>query len=161
MDVQLPLLLKILSFNRTLRHSVDNTIVIGVIYQSRFRYSREIKEEFEEAAARVQQIMGTYRIKYQYIDIDRIDPATRLRNEQFSALYITPLRAYGVGDILTITRAEKVLSMTGVPEYTEKGVAVCIGLKADKPQIIIKLSGARAEGVDFSAQLLKFAKILE
>jgi hypothetical protein len=41
-----------------------------------------------------------------------------------------------------------------------RGVAVGIGLDQDKPQILINLASARAQGSDFDASLLRIATVL-
>jgi hypothetical protein len=50
--------------------------------------------------------------------------------------------------------------VTGVPDYVRRGVAVGIGVVQDKPQVLINLAAARAEGSDFDASLLRIATIL-
>ena len=50
--------------------------------------------------------------------------------------------------------------MTGVPEYVDQGVAVGVGIRKDRPLIIVNLEQARAEGSVFSSQLLALARIV-
>ena len=42
----------------------------------------------------------------------------------------------------------------------ENGLAVGVGLRGKKPEILINLEAARAEGADFNAQLLRLARIV-
>jgi hypothetical protein len=48
-----------------------------------------------------------------------------------------------------------------VPDYVGAGCAVGIGTEGEKPLIIINLPAAKAEGADFSSQLLQLAKVIE
>ena len=47
-----------------------------------------------------------------------------------------------------------------MPEYVEAGVSVGIGIRRDRPLIIVNLAQARAEGTAFSSQLLALARIV-
>lgn len=57
---------------------------------------------------------------------------------------------------------KKVLSVSGFPGLAESGdVSVAIGLREDgKPQIVVHLAQTKAEGHEFSAELLKLAKVV-
>lgn len=53
------------------------------------------------------------------------------------------------------------MTFTGVPKYVEQGIAVGIGIQDRKPKIHINLSASKAEGAEFSSQLLKLAEIVD
>ena len=69
-------------------------------------------------------------------------------------------RERNVAEIATITRRRGIRSITGVPEYVEPGIAVGIGLRNNRPLIIINFLGAQAEGASFSSKLLSLARIV-
>ena len=75
--------------------------------------------------------------------------------------YIAPLRAMGIAGLLTATRLTRSVSCTGVPEYVESGVAFGFDSRGGKPQIVINVDAEKAEGIDFSSQLLKFARNIQ
>jgi hypothetical protein len=52
-------------------------------------------------------------------------------------------------------------TFTGVPLYVEQGVALSIGIVRERPQIIVNLAATRAEGSDFTSQLLRLCKVIE
>ena len=161
-DIQVPLFLKILTFDRNLKERAGDEIVIAVVYQGKYRSSLNVKDEFvkllQEAA--VKNIDGIP-IRCVPLDIgERTDPQNTIAEHNADLLYITPLRAVNTEAITAASRAKKKPTLTGVPDYVESGLAVGIGIKGDKPQIIINLPAAKAEGADFSSQLLKLAKIL-
>jgi hypothetical protein len=52
------------------------------------------------------------------------------------------------------------LTLTGVAEYVRAGIAVGIGVRDDRPEILVNLAAARAAGADFSAQLLLLARVI-
>ncbi len=83
-----------------------------------------------------------------------------MSNHDIDILYITPLRATGIKEIIRACGAGKILTLTGVPEYVTDGVAIGIGIKGEKPRILINITSAKNEGSDFSSQLLKLAMVI-
>lgn len=160
-EVQSPLLMKVISFNRNVAQINSPTFVIGVVYQSHNKYSKNIKEELEDFIDNTPATIGNKRVEFVYLDLDKDNIRSILSYTQVHALYITPLRAYDIAEILAATRELKILSLTGVESYVEKGVSVGIGQKSDKPLILINLNACKSEGVNFSSQLLKLSKIIE
>lgn len=160
-EVQIPLFLKILTFDRNLKKRVGDEIVIGIVYQRKFKRSRMVKDQVvdvigESSLWKVADIP----VRQVSIDLDTVDLGSAVSKNEIDILYITPMRALGMEKIADITRAKKIMTLTGVPDYVESRLAVGIGIKGRKPWIIINLSAARAEGADFSSQLLKLAKVI-
>ena len=162
-DVQLPLFLKLLAFDRNLKTRVGNEIVIGIVYQRIFRTSLNVKDEWlgeidKSSIKKIQEIP----IHYVTVDIsDKIDLAKAISRDHIDILYIAPLRAVKIETITSVSRAKQVITLTGVPDYVESGLAVGIGIKGEKPQFIINLPVAKAEGADLSSQVLKLAKVIQ
>ena len=160
-DIQVSLFFKILTFDRNLKARASDEIVIGIFYQSRFKTSLGVKERFEQAIndLGINSIMNIP-IRLEPIDIRMTDLRKTVSENGIEILYVTPLRAVEIPKIAEICRNEKILSLTGVPEYCSSGLAVGIGQKGEKPLIIINLRSAQEAGVSFRSQLLKLAKIV-
>lgn len=161
-DIQFPIFLKILTFDRKLQQRGKNGLNMLIIYQKNFRSSYLIKEEIGKILTRLDiNKIESIPIKYSFIDIDETNLHSALAKYNTNLIYICPLRGVPVESITKITREGGVLSFTGVPEYVESGVSVGIELKGEKPHIMINLASAKAEQAEFSSQLLRVAKILE
>ena len=126
-------------------------------YQSGFRASALAKNE----AVRQQPPAGAgYAVRFVLIDLDEVaDLATVAQQAGCEVLYVAPLRAVRTSAITAVSRARGILTLTGVPEYVEHGIAVGVGAIDERPEILINLAGARAEGAAFSAQLLRLARV--
>jgi hypothetical protein len=152
--VQVPLLLKILTFDHHMADAAE-PLVVGVVFQRRNRASAAIGEEVGgllAAAARP--------IRVVVIDLDETsDLRGTLLRESVRVVYVAPLQAVSVSTVAEATRGEGVVSVTGVPRYVEQGLAVGIDLSDSRPRIVINLAASRAEGADFSAELLKLARL--
>ncbi len=154
---------KILTFERQLRERVGDEIVIGLVYQKKFRSSLNAKIEFEKALneSSIKKI-NEIEIRYQSINLsENTDLADFILQNHIDVLYITPVRAFDPKSIALVAQTNQVLTMSGVAEYIEAGIAVCVGIKSDKPQILINLQVVKSIGIDFSSQLLKLAKVIQ
>ncbi len=161
-EVHIPIFLKVLSFDRNLRKRVGDEIVLGIVFQAKFRKSLNVKNQAEKF---LEQLTGNkigdipLRIVPLALD-DMAGLKTAFLKEKVAILYITPLRAVDIKNLVFVCRSFHITTLTGVPEYCEAGVAVSVGAKGGSPLIIINQDAAETEGADFSSQLLKLAKII-
>lgn len=158
---QLQIFFKILSFDRKLEERAGRDLVLGIVYQARFISSYNTKNEFMEEINQTRFSVNDYKIKYITIDLEVEDLEKAIVDNNIDILYITPLRAFDLQKIFQISRKCHILTLSGVPDYVESGVTAGVTVKDNKPQILINLSSARQENIDFSSQLLKLARIYE
>ncbi len=83
-----------------------------------------------------------------------------LETVQADVLYVTRMRGADLARVARIARARDIRTMAGAPEYVRLGLSVAIGVRNDRPLIIINLDAARAEGAAYQAQLLRLAEIV-
>ncbi|HWO57262.1 MAG TPA: YfiR family protein [bacterium] len=162
-EVQLPLLLKILSADRRLQDRAGDELVIGVLYQPRYRASVTAMEAILEQAAKLivpPRPGQTTRLVPVPLN-GKPDWDSLLSALDLDVCYLTPFRALGLEQLLRATRARGVVTCTGVLEYIEAGVSIGLDVSGGRPQIVINMAGARAEGIEFSSQLLKLARIVD
>lgn len=161
-EIQVPMLLKILTFDRNLEKRSGKILTIGIVFQSKYKDSFETKDKFIESINKISiKKIKDIPIELVSIDVDRNDLESAVLKDEVDVLYITPLRAFDIEKVIKLTQDKKIISMTGVIELINSGISVGIGVKGEKPLIIINLRSAKLEGVDFSSQLLKLAKIIE
>jgi hypothetical protein len=154
--VQVPLFLRIMTFDRNLPARSSGDLRIAVLYQSRNRTSQVIADEVSRA------IGSTPGAEAVGIDLDKVsDLRTALVESRARVLYVSPLRGIDIGSIVRVSRETGVTTITGVPRYVDEGIAIGLDLKADRPEIVVNLEAARAEGADFTAQLLKLARVVQ
>ncbi|MCI0688013.1 MAG: YfiR family protein [Sporichthyaceae bacterium] len=162
-QVQVPLLLKILPFDRNLQVRSGGRVVVGILYQGRYRISAGIADEVHRAIAELPATAtGGLSPRSVLIDLDITpDLGPALRRLEVNVLYVSPLRAVDLATVAAVTRTGQITSLTGVPRYVEIGLAVGLDMKGERPQIVVNLGASRAEGADFSAQLLKLARVVD
>jgi hypothetical protein len=154
-ETQVPILLKILTFDRAITARPADRLVIGIIFQGRNRISSEIGEQV------LRQLKASApAVRVVPIDLDRTDDlVAALVRDSVQVLYVAPLQAVAIPTLSKATRERQVLSYTGVPRYVEQGLAVGLDVNGLRPQIVINLEASRAEGAVFSAQLLKLVRL--
>ena len=161
MNVQYPLFLKILTFDRELTTRAGEELVIGVVYQERVRESWLAKDEFL-GAVNASPVKRVHDLSVRAVPIaltDETDLEHDVARLGVDIMYVTPLRAFNVSAITRISRASSVLTLTGVPDYVDSGIAIGIGISGEMPQILVNLPAAKAEGADLHASLLRIAKL--
>ncbi len=162
-ETQVPILMKILPLERNLAKKVQTSksLNVLVIYQNRFRTSLSSKNKFiEEMKKAKTDFVGNINF-FEYDFVNSQDLSAFLKKNKIDLIVVTPLRAINLSEISDISQQNKIFTFSLVPDYVVIGLTLGFELKLDKPQIIVNLSSARQEGLDFSSHLLKLARIIE
>jgi hypothetical protein len=88
-----------------------------------------------------------------------VSESAGLPSEKPSVLYLGD--AAKLDEVIAYSRANKVLSITGIPELVEKGIALGIGVSEGKPKVLLNMTSSKEEGRDWNPAILKIAKIIQ
>lgn len=135
--IQAALFLKLLEFDKNI--SSGGSINIYVIGSSEFAGEMKKAEGKTVGAAKIGKVIE----------------GSDLPSEKPSVIYIG--NASMLSKVQTYTTANKVLSITGIPDLTSKGVTLAIGISEGKPKIMLNLSSSKDEGIDWNPAILKVA----
>jgi len=163
-EVQIPLLFKILTFDRRLRtRPPGKVIVIAVVFQTGFRGSVVARNQIVDALKAMQDsTISGHPVRWvavEWKDAEQLRLA--LIHERTDVVYLTPVRGVELDPITRAARAGGMTTFTGVPLYVEQGLALSVGIVRERPQIVVNLPATRAEGSDFTSQLLRLCKVIE
>lgn len=163
MSVQYRLLIKILDFDRLFQPGPRNEVVLGIIYQRKYRPSLEIQEELAQLIKKSGDKTETgLRLRAVPIDLlEDTDLRRQITANNIRVIYVAPLRSVDLGGIVSVSRELKIKSFTGMHEYAAHGIGITLALKGDKPLIIVNLPATKAEGSNYSSQLLGLAQVIE
>ena len=162
--IQVPLLFKILTFDRRMAtRPPGQVIVIAVVFQSGYRASLVAKKQVVDALEAVEHsTISGHPVRMVAVEWkDREQLRLALIHERTDVVYVTPLRGVDLDHIMRTARGAGMTTFTGVPLYVEQGLALGIGIVRERPEIIINLSAMRAEGSDFTSQLLRICRVIE
>jgi hypothetical protein len=157
-DLQAKLILNVLSFDHNLAARAGDQVTIGILVQRHFRASRDAGEELRAALAGMPSTIPAVRVVV--LDAESAEVTDLLERHQVEVLYVTPLRALPVEEVAQAARALQVRTFTGVAEYVRRGIAAGLGLRNRRPEVLINLPAARAEGASYSSQLLELARLV-
>lgn len=159
---QVPLLLKSLSFDRNFDQKLENnkTIVIGIVYQQKTRRSVNQKNDLVEAILKTEnQQLIRYGLTYRLIPVDEgLSEDVRIQIQSCSIMYTTSLKGIEVDGLGEISRSNNVLSVAVAADDCRNSLSMSFVEVKSRAKLLIHLRAARAEGCNFSSQLLKIAK---
>jgi len=161
-DLQMALLLKVLGYDRNFDKRQWTAVHIGVVFVGSDPASAKARSEIIDAlGALSDKTLRKLPIRYtavEYISDSQIE--SLMRRSQFNVLYIAPGNARGLQTLLQLSHSQQIITTTGVPEYVELGVAVGIGARQDRPEILINLPASKSAGTEFDVSLLRSARVI-
>jgi hypothetical protein len=161
LNTQISLLTRILDFDRRLPSRTGEEVVVGIVYQSRYRASYTAYRGAVRALETQPRSGGATRVRAVAIElVETSDLASTLRRAGVDVVYIAPLRGVDRGRVTRIVLDAGALSFSGAPELRDEGVAVYFGMRGGRPRLRIDLNTARAAGADFSSELLRLADVV-
>ncbi len=154
-NVQVQLFSKIWMFDRSIAE--NDLIVMAVLYQSTFHASEEGKDQLVEAVR-----AGRFKIRCVPVALDDVGNVVKtLEHVKADVFYVTEMRGVSILDVVRVSRARHIKTITAVAGYVEGGVAIGLRVLDDKPVILVNLRAAKAEGSDLTAQLLRFSTVID
>lgn len=161
-ELQVALILKILTYDRNLESRAPTELNIGIVYSAADPASVRARDDVAEVLQRFSdRTVKKVRIRFtsvEYQSVSQLESAAKAA--QISVFYITPGNTRNLEALARVSQANQILTTTGVPEYVERGIAVGIGVKQDKPEIIINLRSSKSEGCEFDASLLRIVRVV-
>ncbi len=154
-----PLFVKVLTFDRQLRASGGDTLVVAVAFQGGNAASIRARDEALRLFAAERDAVEGLTLHAVAVDLDLGTLAEALQEPGMRALYVPQLRGIDITWVAATARAANVTTLTPVASYVVRGLAVGVRLQRDRPRLLINATAARLEGADFSSELLRLAVV--
>ncbi len=158
-DLQIPLILKILTYDRHFESKAGAQLVVGIVYAPTDVTSVAAANEVSDVLFRFQD-KTVKRLPIRYRLVEYMTPEALERTVErwgISVFYVAPGSARNIDGIKAVSQKHGVTTTTGVPDYVRRGLSVGLGLSDDRPHILINQGSARAEGSEFDASLLRIS----
>ena len=155
-----PLKRQVLILTNILSHakkiaSESGDLLFGIVGDKNDFVSNTLQKTlFESVKENRQALVGKRKIVPVLVDI------RKLKSAQVHVLYVTPGLKKHVEKIVSFSRDKNILTITGVAEHLDGGVSIGILPKDDAYQIVLNLTGAEQEEVEFDSALHKLAKTM-
>ena len=140
-DIQAAIFFKLLAFDKKI--SSGGNITVYVVGSHDFAVAMKKAEGKAVGAA----------------TLGKVIEGADVPHEKPSVIYIGAESA--LAKLQSYTAANKVLSITGVPELAQKGVSLTIGVKEGKPKILLNLAASKEEGIEWNLAILKVATTIK
>jgi YfiR/HmsC-like len=159
---QMMIFLKVLTYDRTLNEELSDAVSIGILYRPGEPAS---KTNRDRVAAFLDE--NTYKTvsgrPFIYTSIPYGSPeelAAELAKHEIQVLYVTVGHDESLAAIAGVTRAQGVLTITGVPDFASRWLSVSLALRGEKPRIVVNLPASKAEQHEFNANLLRLCEVI-
>ena len=152
--LQVALFYKIFSYDRRLKASPKEELLLGVFFVPGNNISEAGKDEILDEFGK----LSDNTIANKRITVQELSSLESIKG--LDIVYVTRGNERLIDDIVATCNEHKVLGIAGGEEYAQKGLAVSLGIESGKPVIIINQNGAKACGANFSSQLLSLARII-
>jgi hypothetical protein len=161
-DVQVPIFLMALAYDRNLVEKARGDILIGLLFVPG-------DVESEAAARSVAKLMAAYPtgdvidlpIYYRMIPLrDSTDLAQIISEEWVDVLYVAPGVQERLADVLGVVSGLKVLSITGVTAYVDQGISLGVDDREGHAQIVVNLASAESAGSKFAGHFLSLCRVI-
>jgi hypothetical protein len=158
-DMQAELLAKLETYDRSFAERAGSTAKVLLVTRSGNGRSEASAADMRAALARLDRIGGLphQEVAASYPGADAL--AQRCKSDQIAIVYLTPGLDEEVGAIKTSMTGVSVLTVTAVPANVPRGLVLGFELEAGKPKILLNLPQAKAQGVNFAADVMRLMKV--
>jgi len=159
-DLQLPLILKVLTYDRHFEAKANGELVVGVVFEQADPDSLKAASTVYDTLLRFSgKTVKRLPMRFNLVPIGSLERS--VEQLKINVLYIAPGNARNLERLTRFSQANGITTATGVPDYVKRGIAVGIGVSDDRPQILINLPASKSEGSEFDASLLRIATIFK
>lgn len=161
-DVQVPLLLKALTYDRSLKARVGEQVRIAVALPP--KGGREAADGLRNALEGLpDRTINGLPVSFREVSGEEGALQDTLRGGRWAAVYVMPgFSNAELEGIKRVCASRQVLAAAAqVDDVVEHGMAFGVGAQGGKPQLVVNLGGMKAFGSDFDLALLQLARVIQ
>jgi hypothetical protein len=159
--LQAGLLAKLAGYDRNLRTRAGDRVRVAILIKPRDADSVRVGEEMSHALGQIKEVGGLPHEELSIVYTSAEALPQTCAEQGIAILYVTP----GFdGDALKISQALQdvdVLTVAALARYVSRGIVVGFDALGGQPRMLVHLSQAKAQHVDFLATVLKLMKVVE
>jgi hypothetical protein len=161
-DVQVPLILKALTYDRSLKARVGDQVRIAVLHPAAGEPGAA-----ENLAAALRSLPGRtlngLPVTFRHFTVrNEAVVEQALKDGRWAAAYVMP--GFSSGELAQIRRAcedMRVLAMAADATEVERGLAFGVDSRDGKPQLVVNLSSTKAFGSEFDLALIRLSRVIQ
>lgn len=160
-EVQVPLVLKALTYDRTLKARVGDQVRIAILIPPKSGRGRadELQASIDSMPNRT---VAGLPVTFKELTADASGLDQAFGDGRWAAMYVLPgFNREELAEIRRICEKRRILAVAASSDEIERGLAFGIGAQSGKPEIIVNLAVSKACGSDFDLALLRLAKVIQ
>jgi hypothetical protein len=161
-DVQVPLVLKALTYDRSLAARAGTQVRIAVVVPA--KGGRDAANELATSVASMpDRTVNGMPVTFSEITVaDEAALEQALSRGKWAAAYLMPgFTKDEIGGVKRICEKYRVLAVGAQADQVESGLAFGIANQGGKPQLVVNLPTAKACGSDFDLALLRLSRVIQ
>ncbi|MET0551475.1 MAG: YfiR family protein [Vicinamibacteria bacterium] len=161
-EIQVPLILKALTYDRSLKARVGDQVRIAVLHPAQGEPGAS-----ESLTAALRNLPGRtlngLPVNFRHFTVRNdavVDQA--LRDGRWAAAYVMPgFTSQEIAQIRRACESQRVLAMAADADEVERGLAFGVDSRDGKPQLVVNLPSVKAFGSDFDLALLRLSRVIQ
>jgi hypothetical protein len=150
------------SYENSLKQRAGDTVVLAVLYKSGNSGSEAAADAWAKAfkPADGEKIQGLpfQVIRHAYDSVDKLKAV--VGEKGVDILVVCEGLESDVANIKDFSREKKVLTVGTKEPLVQRGLAIGVFVEGEKHTIVVNLPAASAEGITFSSDLLRLARLI-
>jgi hypothetical protein len=158
--LQVSLLDRVIPFDRNFAVRVHGQLSVAVVVDATDNDSARVGEQLLKELAAL-STLGNYpaagaRVTFRDTPA-LIEECQRLRA---GVVYVAPGLREPIAKLSAALQGQRVLTVGSLPEDVKQGLVLGFAVRSGKPRVLVNLSQARQQGVDFRADFLRMAEVV-
>lgn len=160
-DRRAVILTRAFAYDYSLKQRAGNSVVLAVVFKAGAGASEAAAEEWVRSLAPMQSLK-VQGLPFQVLKVPHgPELAASLERAGADILVVCPGLEGELAGLRTLSRARKLLTVGSTMASVEEGLTLGVFFEGGKNTVAVNLTAAAAEGVSFSSELLRLARVIK
>lgn len=159
--VQAALIGKVLSYDRSLDARAGDRVHVAIVVDPGSPASTKIGDHIRAALGELPTMGGKPHDEFVVNFSNESALVETCKTKKISLVYVTPVPSDLVGRVVRALDTKPILTVAAVPDDVARKIVLGFDVVSGKPKLLIHLDQAKRQGVDFRADVLKLAKVVQ
>jgi hypothetical protein len=158
--LQAQLTAKVASYDRRFRERNGAKVVTLLVTKRGNVESAQVAQQLKAALAELPTI-GDLPHQEEIVSYDGTDALLRLvRDRRAGIVYFGPGFDGEIAALRKTLASARILTVAAVPDYVASGIVLGFDLVSGKPKLLVHLTAAREQGIEFRSDVLRLMKVV-
>ena len=155
------LLAKVAGYDRNLPNRAGPRVKVLLVVRAGNPQSNRTASEMQRELGSISEIAGLPHDEIMVSYSDAASLRAMCDRDSIAIVFLAPGLAEEVEGLRAALEGGDVLTVAAVPDYVPKGIVLGFDLVSGKPKLVVQLTQARKQHVDFSSSVLKLMRVYE